>query len=223
MPRARLAFFALLAGCSGDDGGAEPKAPPPPMPAYLIDAGPAPLAESPTVIPTYDPASGYHLDDAEGGSATRRTERAPPRERRILQLMLKSTPSGAIAAVDGKVLGRTPLFWEGEFTGREREFTFVLPGYSMARYRFVPVSDGFVHGRLEKVSSDVGDAGVPAIPAPEPARPVPETRTEPEPPPRPRTPPAPAVDAAVPVTMPSQVSAPDAAPAPAPSYSDAGL
>ena len=161
MSRARLVLVVVLAGCGGDDG-AETKPPPPPMPGYLVDAA---AEATPTVLPSYDPASGYHLDDAEGGTAARRTERTAPRERRVLQLMLKSTPSGALAAVDGKVLGRTPLFWEGEFTGREREFTFVLPGYTMARYRFVPIKDGFVHGRLEKVSTD-GDAGVPVIPSP---------------------------------------------------------
>ena len=161
------------------------------MPEYLVDAAP-----EPTPLPAYDPASGYHLDDAEGGSAVRRPDRAAPRERRFLALMLKSTPSGAIAAVDGKVLGRTPLFWEGEFTGREREFTFVLPGYSMARYRFVPVRDGFVHGRLEKVASDPGDAGVPAIPRPEP-QPQPQAQPRPRP-----LPPPPPIDAAPPIAPP---------------------
>jgi hypothetical protein len=200
---ARLVCFVLIAGCSGESGG-ETKAPPPPMPAYLVDAAPEPAR---TPLPAYDPASGYHLDDAEGGTEARRPDRAAPRERRYLQLMLKSTPSGAIAAVDGKVLGRTPLFWEGEFTGREREFTFVLPGYSMARYRFVPVQDGFVHGRLEKVASDLGDAGVPAIPTPEPVqRPVPQPRPRPVP-----------IDAAPPPPPP----APDAAPPPP--AQDAGL
>lgn len=170
MHPARLAVVILVVvgACSGDDAG-PPQAPPAPAPAYVADAAPAP--EPSTVLPTYDPASGYHLDDADQPSPLRRTERTAPRERRFLQLMLKSTPSGAIAAVDGKVVGRTPVYWEGEFTGREREFTFVLPGYSMARYRFVPLQDGFVHGRLERVASDLGDGGVPAIPAPEPAPP----------------------------------------------------
>jgi hypothetical protein len=208
VPRARLLLVFLIAACSSEGGG-EPKPPPPPMPEYLVDAAPEP---APTPLPAYDPASGYHLDDAEGGSAVRRPDRAAPRERRFLALMLKSTPSGAIAAVDGKVLGRTPLFWEGEFTGREREFTFVLPGYSMARYRFVPVRDGFVHGRLEKVATDPGDAGVPAIPAPEPEG----QRTVPAPQPRP-VPVAPPIDAA----PPPPPAPPDAAPAPAPQ--DAGL
>lgn len=191
--------MVVIAGCSGEGGG-ETKAPPPPMPAYLVDAAPE---TAPTPLPAYDPASGYHLDDAEGVTGARRPDRAAPRERRYLQLMLKSTPSGAVTAVDGKVLGRTPLFWEGEFTGREREFTFVLPGYAMARYRFVPVRDGFVHGRLEKVASDLGDAGVPAIPTPEPERP-PQPRPQPTPPP---------IDAAAPPA--------DAAPVVAPQ--DAGL
>jgi hypothetical protein len=211
VPRARLVLLTLIAGCSDDDG-AETKAPPPPAPPYLIDAAPLEAEPVPTPLPAYDPASGYHLDDAEGGTTARRTERTPPRERRYLQLMLKSTPSGAIAAVDGKVLGRTPLFWEGEFTGREREFTFVLPGYSMARYRFVPLQNGFVHGKLVKVSSDVGDGGVPEIPTPESAEPL----ARPE---RGRA-------AAESKDRPRPTPPPDAAPAPAPAPAlaqDAGL
>jgi hypothetical protein len=209
VPRARLALTWLgivvgAAACSGDD---EPAAapPPPPMPAYLVDAAPVEPEALATVLPSFDPASGYHLDEA-GAAPARRAERSAPRERRVLQIMLKSTPSGAIAAVDGKVIGRTPVLWEGDFTGKEREFTFVLPGYAMARYRFVPIQDGFVHGRLEKVSSDLGDGGVPEIPVPRPTPPLPAPRAAPPARPRPVAP-----DAATPVTQPSQVT-PDATP-----------
>src|SRR5688500_6580061 len=204
----RLALLFSVAACTGgDDGDKDDRPPPPPMPAYLIDA--APSVDAPpvaTVIPHFDPASGYHLDEDVGGGAARRSERTTPRERRWLSLTLKSSPSGAIAAVDGKVVGRTPVYWEGEFTGREREFTFVLPGYSMARYRFVPTHDGVVHGRLVKVAND-GDAGVPEIPLPEPEAPPPTVRSAP--PRRPPTTPVPAPAPPRPVT-------PDAAPAAAP-------
>jgi len=225
VPRARLAVVLVstlgIGACSGDDDdGASAPPPPPPMPEYLIDAAPEPLAGEPaTMMPSYDPASGYHLDDAEATApgGVRRSERAAPRERRILALMLKSTPSGATAAVDGKVVGRTPLLWEGEFTGREREFTFVLPGYSMARYRFVPIRDGFVHGRLHRVAIDIGDAGVPEIPVPAPA---PAPATAPSPRPRPR--PVPPVDAALPAPLAPTTPVVDAAPAAA-APQDAGL
>jgi hypothetical protein len=80
------------------------------------------------------------------------------RERRVIQIMLASSPSGAVAKVDGAVVGKTPTYWEGDFTGRERVFTFEIPGYTTAMYRFVPIQNGFVHGKLEKIE-DVIDAG----------------------------------------------------------------
>jgi hypothetical protein len=214
MRLARLAYVTLLAACTGDDDG-EAKRPPPPMPAYLIDAAPAPSEMPPPLVPPFDPTE-YHLDDDEGLATGPRPTGVATRNRRTLALMLKSSPSGAVAAVDGKVVGRTPVYWEGTFDGREREFTFVLPGYSMARYRFVPTSDGFVHGRLNKVSED-GDGGVPEIPPPLPetppapaAAPV-ERRRVPPTPTQPR-PVAPDASVAAPVTTPSAI-APDAGPA----------
>jgi hypothetical protein len=80
-------------------------------------------------------------------------------DRRRLQIMLTSSPSGTLAKVDGKSVGTTPAYWEGEFTGRPRTFTFEEPGYATATYSFVPIKDGFVHGRLERIL--VLDAGVP--------------------------------------------------------------
>ena len=88
-----------------------------------------------------------------------------PKAHRTLEILLRSTPSGATAAVDGLVIGRTPTYWEGPFTGRQHEFTFVLPGYAMARYRFVPISNGVVHGRLTRIVGEP-DAGAPAAPVP---------------------------------------------------------
>src|SRR5205085_914810 len=64
-------------------------------------------------------------------SPTRHYDRGP-HARRTLEIMLRSSPSGADAAVDGELVGKTPVLWEGEFTGREREFTFTLPGHGVA-------------------------------------------------------------------------------------------
>jgi hypothetical protein len=159
-----------VTACGGDD---RPPAAPPPALA-LADAGIAPpLPAEPTVE--------GELDDISG---SRREWRTGTRPRRPLEITLRSSPSGATAAVDGVIVGRTPALWEGEFTGREREFTFVLPGYSMARYRFAPITSGVVHGRLERMGD--GDAGVPQIPQPElPHRPPtasrPSTPAAPEP------------------------------------------
>jgi len=102
-----------------------------------------------------------------------------------------------MAAVDGVRLGPTPVLWEGWLDGQAREFTFVMAGHALARYRFVPITDGIVHGSLVKITDD-GDAGVPEIPqvAPPPQRRLPaEQPSRPSPPP----PPPPPVDAAAPV------------------------
>ncbi len=207
---------ALLAALAVAACGEDPAATPPPPPrSAVLDAGVAPApsdAAAPTIVPGYDPASGYHLDE-DTAPVVRRPEPGS-RIQRTLQLMLVSTPTGAIAAVDGKVIGRTPVYWEGPFTGQEREFTFVLPGYTIGRYRFVPLQGGFVHGTLRRVTID-GDAGVPEIPVPLPPGPLP---TAPTPAPAPRRPApraAPIVpDAGPPAAVPTP--GPDAGPPPPP-------
>jgi hypothetical protein len=100
---------------------------------------------------------GYHLDDPTVEYAV---DREPSRHKgRALELLLRSTPPGAVAAVDGEAIGPTPTLWAGEGDGRPREFTFVLPGYATARYRFVPTHPGVVHGTLERLKLDDLDAG----------------------------------------------------------------
>ncbi len=86
--------------------------------------------------------------------------RPPTRAARPIDVVLRSSPPGATAAVDGVPIGPTPTYWAGEANGREHEFTFVLPGYAFARYRFVPITSGVVHARLEVLTED-SDAGVP--------------------------------------------------------------
>ncbi len=87
------------------------------------------------------------------------------RKSRALELVLRSTPPGAVAAVDGVSVGPTPALWEGAGDGRAREFTFVLPGYAIARYRFVPTQSGVVHGTLGRLKAHP-DAGPVEAPAP---------------------------------------------------------
>ena len=58
-----------------------------------------------------------------------------------------------MAAVDGVAVGPTPALWEGTADGRPRDFTFVLPGHSIARYKFVPTQSGVVHGTLTRLKS----------------------------------------------------------------------
>jgi len=113
-----------------------------------------------------------------------------------IDVILRSTPNGAEAAVDGIPLGPTPAYWNGTADGHEHEFTFVLPGHAVARYRFVPITSGVIHARLERIPSDEIDAGVSAS----------------DPPGIPTLPPVPPVrvDAPAPVPPPPTVLGPDA-------------
>ncbi len=77
-----------------------------------------------------------------------------PRKGRTIQIVLRSSPPGAVAAVDGVAVGPTPTLWEGSVDATPREFTFVLPGYAIARYRFVPTRNGIVHGTLEPIKAE---------------------------------------------------------------------
>jgi PEGA domain len=197
--------LAAATGCKGEPETSEVP-PPPPSLAGVIDAGAPP--DGVTTIGSYDPASGAHLDDDPGSA--RHAGPTVPHAQRTLEILLRSTPPGATVAVDGVIVGETPTYWEGDFTGREREFTFVMPGYAMARYRFVPITNGVVHGRLAKIVADQ-DAGVPVIPQPEgstpPRVPAPPDARPPDaaPPPPPPPPdaaapsfPSPFADAAIP-------------------------
>lgn len=193
--RPGLILIALTcAACGGkDEGDKKPAEPLPPATVILpVDAAvypadePVDAAGGVTRVPAYDPAAGFHLDDAP---STRPTGRMPPREKKWTQILLRSTPTGAMAAVDGVRLGPTPVLWEGVLDGQPREFTFVMAGHALARYRFVPITGGIVHGTLVKITDDK-DAGVPDIPQVQP----PPNRRQPPPPP----PPTPTVDAPLP-------------------------
>ena len=126
------------------------KATPSPAPPAPVVAQNTPDAYVPgiTTIGTVDP-TGVHLDD--DSVATAPVVRTAPRLARHLEVLLRSSPPGALAAVDGITVGTTPILWQGEFTGREREFTFALTGHRIARYRFVPLSNGVVQDRKSVV------------------------------------------------------------------------
>jgi hypothetical protein len=97
--------------------------------------------------------SGFHLDDPDVEyEVPRRPVRA--RKGRPIEIVLRSSPPGAIAAVDGVTIGPTPSLWQGAADASAREFTFVLPGYAIARYRFVPTQSGTVHATLEPIKLD---------------------------------------------------------------------
>lgn len=115
-----------------------------------MDASSAPVLETVIPPPSTPPQTGTHLDSAgskytplaKSGSATQATSG------QSVQLILRSTPPGATASIDGRVIGVTPTFWSGVTGHVSHEFTFVKKGYSMSRYRFVAVQSGVVHASL---------------------------------------------------------------------------
>jgi hypothetical protein len=180
---AALALAAAWAGCSSGEG---TRPAPPPPPPHLQDAG----LDGGTAPPGADPSS-MPLDEgpARARAAPSRPRNRPPRP---IDITLKSVPPGALAAVDGRPIGTTPTFWPGDSDGLEHEFTFTLPGYASARYRFVPITSGVLHVTLQKVTADPPDAGlepfgvrrfvpVPAPPPPAPLAPTPPTPPAPPP------------------------------------------
>jgi len=137
-----------------------------------------------------------HLDEGPG---TARVAPIRPKNRpaRPIDITLKSEPPGALAAVDGRPIGTTPTFWPGESDGLDHEFTFTLAGHASARYRFVPITSGVLHVKLQPVAeegqgSGSGNGLEPVIaPKPEPAPPAPGASSSPPASPAPGTPPAP--------------------------------
>jgi len=179
----RLSVLALplLAACSSkkqdEERPADPSGPPPVGALVRGDAGVT------AVVSDVDPAA-MHVDD---DVAARPTQVAPQPNRpgRPIDVTLRSTPPGATVAVDGAVIGTTPAFWNGTADGREHEFVFTMRSHAIARYRFVPVASGVIHGRLDRIHEET-DAGVQA-PPPEVVPPRPPTTPSVNPPTAPPT------------------------------------
>lgn len=183
-----LVLATITVAACGSEAGGPGGPPPPPVTALTADAGV--IDAGITTITGYDPASGFALDPDPGTDPTRPVRANPrgARERRTVQILLRSTPIGALAQVDGQLIGKTPQLWEGE-GGRPHTFTFSLTGHAPARYEFLTLTDGVVHSRLIKA---VG----PTPPSPTtPPAPVPERAAPPPPVVRP---PPPTIDAAPP-------------------------
>jgi hypothetical protein len=143
--------------CSGDGAPkpttAEPPrtAPPPPPTAARPRTPVVELPVTPPPPPSPSPTGGHTID-----------------------LTLRSSPSGARAAVDGVPVGNTPTHWSIDADGHEHEFTFDRPGYALARYRFVPVQSGVIHARLEPVAVEEPEPQTDVIaPGSEPSTPAP--------------------------------------------------
>src|SRR5450432_2625949 len=99
----------------------------PPADAGVRQLGPVPI----------DPGDTMHLDD---DGAKRPPALAPTHPGKPIDIMLRSTPSSAMASVDGVQVGLTPVYWSGMADGRLHEFTFVHADHAVARYRFVPIT-----------------------------------------------------------------------------------
>jgi hypothetical protein len=154
-----LGLAGLTIACSSKKKEEEPAPTPPPGVGTLVHAD----AGSTAVITDLDP-NARHMDD-DVGSHPVQAQPQPNRPGRPIDVTLRSTPPGAQVAVDGTVLGTTPAFWSGMSDGREHEFVFTARGYAIARYRFVPVASGVIHGHLDPIREET-DAGV-AAPPPE--------------------------------------------------------
>ncbi len=150
-----------------DDSTRIPAPPLPPAPAAsgqprAQETSPATSSESEPPGSDVDPF-GLHEDDPDAESEVPR-RLARGRKGRPIEIVLRSSPPGAVAAVDGVTIGPTPSLWQGMADASAREFTFALPGYAIARYRFVPTRSGIVHATLEPIK-------LPETKMPQPAKP----------------------------------------------------
>ncbi len=207
-----VVLLALVGACSSKSDAPPPPAPPP----VIADAG----VDGITTIGTFDPASGMHIDgvDVAGGriGTPDRTKPKNGRAPRPIDIILRSSPSGARAAVDGVYIGNTPTYWFGESDGREHEFTFTLPRHAVARYRFIPFSNGVVHGTLDPVADETQppDIEPPVAPVLTPDAAVPPSIVRPDAARVVEPPPTVIVDAPAPANDPLPVGAPPAVESP---------
>src|SRR5215469_868870 len=123
MRESLVAMLLVVAGCSTKQHESRPA----PPPEHAAEA-PAPAPVQPRPV---EPVAG-HLDDDDDPRRTQPVPAGPSHNAKPIDVMLRSTPSGASAAVDGIVIGTTPAYWNGNADGREHEFTFVLAGHAIA-------------------------------------------------------------------------------------------
>jgi hypothetical protein len=198
--RALSVSVLVAAGACSDHPAPKKDTPAPVVILVPTDAGVAQVELPPGVDP-----SAVHIDDY--GTPSRPPSAPAPiqRERRAIDVTLRSSPPGAAVSVDGTPIGTTPAFWSGYADGHEHQFVFTLPRHAIARYRFVPVSSGVIHARLDPIAEE-RDAGVAPPPELVP-QPPPSAVIPPAPPPTIVTPDAPIPDAVpvAPVVEPAAV------------------
>jgi hypothetical protein len=137
---ALAASFAGAAGCSSS--ASQPAA----SKAAGAEADGAPATSAVAGSPTATPAAPAPVPA--------RPPEPPPTPK--FQIQLRSTPAGAEAAVDGRPAGRTPVTVDILDDGKQHEFTFLLGGYGLERYRTRPVQNGVIHARLRAIPADAG-------------------------------------------------------------------
>ena len=137
--------LVLFAGCSDQAVSTQP--------AQILPAVSVPATEEPEATVTTKKKGPFHLDDEKQIGPPLETTPVTPREpgSKQVELVLRSSPPGANAAVDGVIIGRTPTLWRARRDGKVHEFTFVLTGHSVARYKFIPIRSGVVHGSLQRL------------------------------------------------------------------------
>jgi hypothetical protein len=161
-------IVSLAASCSSRDtprppidtgGAAAVAAAKPAIAAEPVPAAEAPIAESHPATPgaAAQPPDSFRIDAPTDGDEA--NDKRPEPKGKPVELLLRSSPPGAIASVAGEPNGSTPVLWRGTAEGQALDVTFVLPGYATARYRFVPVQNGEVHGTLERIKLVEADAG----------------------------------------------------------------
>jgi hypothetical protein len=178
--------LVLATACSSQKQPESEPAPSQPVVGSLVRSDAGITAE----VLAADGPEGMHMDE-EGEERPQSSYPSRSRAGKPIDVTLRSTPSGAQVAVDGTVIGHTPSFWSGVADGREHEFVFTMRGYAIARYRFVPVASGVIHGRLDPIHEET-DAGVPMPPPEVVPRPAPATTMNP-----PSAPPTIVIDAGV--------------------------
>lgn len=145
MKRALLAIGCLGLGCSDDSG-----APPPPVTSAPGDAGNVPS------LGPYEPAGTQDVGKRPN----------KPRTARTIDIVLRSSPPGAGVYVGAEYVGTTPTIWSGEPASEPVEFLFVKPHHAPARYKFIPITSGLVHGRLEPLAVNSVDGNLAPLIAP---------------------------------------------------------
>ena len=140
----------VVAACSSGSADPEPVAEPPPV------AKPDAQQVAPEP-PSSDPI-GQHIDD---DAPKKPPPSATKHASHPIDITLRSTPSPARVLVDGMLVGLTPTYWSGNADGMPHVFVFIyepprknMQRYAVAQYKFVPVTSGVVHARLEPIASD---------------------------------------------------------------------